>query len=46
MSQTVEFVTLARGDHPLRIEYQWLGSAAAQAPLIVFLHEGLGSLAM
>jgi len=46
MSQTVEFVTLARGDHPLRIEYQWLGSAAAQSPLIVFLHEGLGSLAM
>ena len=46
MSQTVEFVTLARGEHPLRIEYQWLGSAAAQAPLIVFLHEGLGSLAM
>lgn len=32
---------------PVRIEYQWLGvAAAADAPLIVFLHEGLGSLAM
>ncbi len=29
----------------LRIEYQWLGDAAAQ-PLMVFLHEGLGSLSM
>ncbi|MGB5329291.1 MAG: alpha/beta fold hydrolase [Gammaproteobacteria bacterium] len=46
MSETVEFVTLAWGDHPLRIEYQWLGSTESQAPLIVFLHEGLGSLAM
>ena len=30
----------------VRIEYQWLGSADAGRPLIVFLHEGLGSVAM
>jgi len=30
----------------VRIEYAWLGDAPQTAPLIVFLHEGLGSLAM
>lgn len=30
----------------VRIEYQWLGSEDARQPLIVFLHEGLGSVAM
>ncbi|MGN8134524.1 alpha/beta fold hydrolase [Paraburkholderia sp. 22099] len=31
---------------PLRIEYRWVNEAAGDAPLAVFLHEGLGSLAM
>lgn len=33
---------------PLRIEYQWVGAAAGEhhKPLLVFLHEGLGSVAM
>jgi pimeloyl-ACP methyl ester carboxylesterase len=31
---------------PLRIEYEWVGSAAGEAPVMVFLHEGLGSVAM
>lgn len=30
----------------LQIEYQWLDTAALDAPLAVFLHEGLGSVAM
>ena len=30
----------------VRIEYQWIAPERAQAPLIVFLHEGLGSVAM
>ncbi|MCP3724187.1 alpha/beta hydrolase [Paraburkholderia sp. CNPSo 3272] len=30
----------------LRIEYRWIGAAASDAPLAVFLHEGLGSIAM
>jgi pimeloyl-ACP methyl ester carboxylesterase len=30
----------------LRIEYRWTGTAPANAPLAVFLHEGLGSVAM
>src|ERR1700761_9793218 len=31
---------------PLRIEYRWVNQAAAHAPIAVFLHEGLGSIAM
>ena len=35
---------------PLRIEYRWVNAAAAEtangAPIAVFLHEGLGSIAM
>ncbi|MFM0693084.1 pimeloyl-ACP methyl ester carboxylesterase [Paraburkholderia sp. GV068] len=31
---------------PLRIEYRWLNGAANAAPIAVFLHEGLGSIAM
>jgi pimeloyl-ACP methyl ester carboxylesterase len=35
----------AEGRH-LRIEHAWVGSASPAAPLLVFLHEGLGSLSM
>ena len=31
---------------PLRLEYQWVGAAHSEHPVIVFLHEGLGSLAL
>ncbi|HEY2604518.1 alpha/beta hydrolase [Paraburkholderia sp. RL18-103-BIB-C] len=31
---------------PLRIEYRWINQTAADAPIAVFLHEGLGSIAM
>lgn len=30
----------------MRIEYQWIGPERRKAPLLVFLHEGLGSIAM
>jgi pimeloyl-ACP methyl ester carboxylesterase len=30
----------------LEIEYEWVGSTDPAAPLLVFLHEGLGSVAM
>jgi pimeloyl-ACP methyl ester carboxylesterase len=30
----------------VRIEHQWIAPERASAPLVVFLHEGLGSLAM
>ena len=44
------FVTINWAGRPARIEHQWLGArlgaAGTPAPLIVFLHEGLGSVAM
>lgn len=40
------FVDLVVQGRPLRIEHQWLGTERAGRPLMVFLHEGLGSLAM
>ena len=39
---TVEFVEL----DGLRIEHEWLGRERAGRPLLVFLHEGLGSRSM
>lgn len=46
MSEAVNFVELDWAGRPVRIEYQWIAPRRTQAPLIVFLHEGLGSLAM
>lgn len=48
----VSFVDIQCGGRTFEIEYQWLqppartGGARVPAPLVVFLHEGLGSLAM
>ena len=43
---TVEFIEVAWRDRRVLIEHEWLGAADSAGPLIVFLHEGLGSLAM
>ncbi|MBU6259746.1 MAG: alpha/beta hydrolase [Burkholderiales bacterium] len=40
------FVEITWRDRRVRIEHAWVGSADAAAPLLVFLHEGLGSVAM
>jgi pimeloyl-ACP methyl ester carboxylesterase len=42
----VDFIDIDWAAGPVRIEYRWLDCAATARPLIVFLHEGLGSLAM
>ncbi len=34
------------GESALRIEHAWVGHTDANAPLVVFLHEGLGSVSM
>ena len=44
MSAASDLVTLAFDGKSVRIEYRWLGEPGA--PPMVFLHEGLGSLAM
>lgn len=42
-----EFVALSWRGRPVRIEHRWIErERGAGAPLIVFLHEGLGSVAM
>jgi pimeloyl-ACP methyl ester carboxylesterase len=43
---TSRFTDIIWADKSVRIEYQWLGAADSTRPLIVFLHEGLGSVAM
>ncbi|BBU32113.1 alpha/beta hydrolase (plasmid) [Burkholderia sp. THE68] len=43
---TTRFVELKIGAYPLRIEYRWLNADRADAPIALFLHEGLGSIAL
>jgi len=45
MSAT-EFVDIDWAGRPVRIEHQWLNAGKQDHPLVVFLHEGLGSVAM
>jgi pimeloyl-ACP methyl ester carboxylesterase len=42
----IEFAELSYDGRDLRLEYTWLNADRADAPLIVFMHEGLGTLAM
>jgi pimeloyl-ACP methyl ester carboxylesterase len=49
MSAAVQFAEIDREGRRVRLEYAWVGDTRAQgdrAPLMVFLHEGLGSVAM
>ena len=41
-----EFVELGWAGRDVRIEYRWIARQRAGGPLIVFLHEGLGSVSM
>jgi pimeloyl-ACP methyl ester carboxylesterase len=41
-----QFQDLRWRSREVRVEYAWVGPESARGPLIVFLHEGLGSLAM
>jgi pimeloyl-ACP methyl ester carboxylesterase len=45
-AEPIQFAELDGLGRPLRLEYQWVGDAASTRPVAVFLHEGLGSLAM
>ena len=46
MTEAVAFVDIGWSGRKVRIEHQWINRSRATAPLIVFLHEGLGSLSM
>jgi pimeloyl-ACP methyl ester carboxylesterase len=41
---SAEFVNIDWAGRQVRIEHQWIGARDGAGPLIVFLHEGLGSL--
>jgi pimeloyl-ACP methyl ester carboxylesterase len=46
LSDSAAFADIDWAGRPVRIEYQWIAHTRIDAELIVFLHEGLGSLAM
>lgn len=46
MQNQTNLITIQRNDVDIEIEYQWLNKDAADRPIIVFLHEGLGSISM
>ena len=43
---TVAFVELDWGGRRVRIEHEWIGAERRGRPLLIFLHEGLGSRSM
>ena len=45
-ASAAEFVTIAWRDRDVRIEHRWIDRHRSAAPLLVFLHEGLGSVSM
>jgi len=45
-SQFVELLSVERSNSPVRIEYRWVNPELRERPLLIFLHEGLGSAAM
>jgi pimeloyl-ACP methyl ester carboxylesterase len=46
MTSEALFADIDWAGRPVRIEYRWLSPERVHRPLIVFLHEGLGSMAM
>jgi pimeloyl-ACP methyl ester carboxylesterase len=46
MQNDCNFIDIALGGRTFTIEYQWINQPEGNYPLIVFLHEGLGSVAM
>lgn len=44
MTQAILFCDIQLEQRRLCLEYQWVGSTNPKAPLLVFLHEGLGSI--
>jgi pimeloyl-ACP methyl ester carboxylesterase len=46
VSDGVEFIEIDSAGRRVRIEHQWIARDDSTAPLIIFLHEGLGSRSM
>src|SRR5690242_19026205 len=41
-----QVVKVEAAGRSLQLEYLWVGTGAGDAPVVVFLHEGLGSIAL
>ncbi len=41
-----QFCSIDWAGRPVTIEHQWIGTGPSDGPLLVFLHEGLGSVSM
>ncbi|MES2257105.1 MAG: alpha/beta hydrolase [Pseudomonadota bacterium] len=46
MGAATHMLTLDWRGRPLDIEYAWVGAASSTRPVVVFLHEGLGSISL
>src|SRR6478609_4848498 len=46
MNDHVQFAELNCGAYPLSLEYQWIHADRSDAHVVLFLHEGLGSIAL
>jgi pimeloyl-ACP methyl ester carboxylesterase len=46
LASNIEFASVPFGGRSIQIEYQWLNPDRTGAPVVVFLHEGLGSVGM
>jgi len=46
MSSAIRYAAIDWDSRQIEIEYQWLGGDDVDRPLMIFLHEGLGSLSM
>ncbi|MEZ5479398.1 MAG: alpha/beta hydrolase [Thiolinea sp.] len=44
--EPADFVEIDWAGRPVNLEYQWVGADTQSAPLVVFLHEGLGSVSL
>lgn len=42
----IQFAEIKWRDKDLKMEYQWVGARRSAHPVVVFLHEGLGSIAL
>ena len=46
LDSSLQFASLTQGTQAIELEYQRIAPERETAPLLVFLHEGLGSIAM
>src|SRR5512138_1138184 len=46
VDEGIHLAEVRQAGRPVRLEYHWVGVRDESAPLVVFLHEGLGSASM